>query len=663
MKKAALSLILAASIVMTAGCGDGKTVEPTQNSESADPGIFVKKVENMTDDFITGIDISSFTALRDSGVKYYDYDGNELDDQGFFDFLHECGVNYVRIRVWNDPKDEEGHGYGGGNCDLENAKKIGQLATKAGMRILIDFHYSDFWADPGKQTAPKAWADMKTDDRAEALKEFTKESLQYLIDNGVDVGMVQIGNETNNGLCGETDFYSMCKLFRAGSEAVRSVSEDILVAVHFANPEKHFSQYVEKLDQYEVDYDVFASSYYPYWHGTLENLQNELESIAKTYNKKVMVAETSYVYTLEDGDGCGNTQNEADLEVDEFNFDISPQGQADSVRAVVETVSAIDGGIGVFYWEPAWLPVQVFELGKEGSTQILAQNKGIWDEKGSGWATGYASEYDKDVRSYGGGGAVVENEAWFDFHGHPLSSARMYADMREGSEGVLAMTGVTTEAVTAKPGEDIELPEKVNVRYNDGSEKELEVAWDETALDAAKEAGIGEYEIPGVVTDGDSEMAVTIQLAIKADNLLENPGFEDGKEAWEVTTECASKDVSIMQHSDCRTGEWCMKFWYESDFEFKVEQTLTLDKGTYAFDGYIHGGDSKSGDEFVLYCINGDETIEESTKVTAWREYKHPVIDKIEVKEDGTEVTLGARVKASAGCWGAWDDFTLQKLD
>ena len=140
--------------------------------EPVEAGIYVDRVSDLTytdlngekQSFIEGVDVSSYVSLKNSGVKYYDFDGNELDDIGYFKFLASCGINYVRVRVWNDPYDADKNGYGGGNNDLETAKKIGQYATAAGIKLLVDFHYSDFWADPGKQQVPKAWADFTLDE-------------------------------------------------------------------------------------------------------------------------------------------------------------------------------------------------------------------------------------------------------------------------------------------------------------------------------------------------------------------------------------------------------------------------------------------------------------------------------------------------------------------
>ena len=116
---------------------------PDSKIEGSD--LFVKKVDNLAEDFIMGMDASSVIAEEASGVKYYNYSGQEQD---VFQTLAQSGINYIRVRVWNDPYDKDGNGYGGGNCDIENAVEIGKRATQYGMKLLVNFHYSDFWADP-----------------------------------------------------------------------------------------------------------------------------------------------------------------------------------------------------------------------------------------------------------------------------------------------------------------------------------------------------------------------------------------------------------------------------------------------------------------------------------------------------------------------------------
>ena len=175
--------------------------------------LYVEKVENMPADFIMGMDASCVPALEASGVKYYDYDGSEKD---VYEILRDNGINYIRVRIWNDPYDKNGNGYGGGNCDLDNAIEVGKRATQYGLKLLVNFHYSDFWADPAKQMVPKAWSGMNSTEMSDALYEYTKESLQKLVDAGIDVGMVQIGNETNGYMCGFKNWTDISNLMRSG---------------------------------------------------------------------------------------------------------------------------------------------------------------------------------------------------------------------------------------------------------------------------------------------------------------------------------------------------------------------------------------------------------------------------------------------------------------
>ena len=367
--------------------------------------------------FVLGMDASAVPSLESGGIQYYNREGKQQD---VFQILADAGVNYIRVRVWNDPYDENGNGYGGGNCDIQKALEIGKRATRYGMKLLVDFHYSDFWADPGKQMAPKAWKGMTIEEKVYALYSFTCDSLEQLKKAGVDVGMVQIGNETNSGLAGETRWENMAQLFSAGARAVRDTLPDALVAVHFTNPEKvgSYEYYAKQLDKYAVDYDVFASSYYPQWHGSLENLQQVLTHINKTYGKQVLVAETSHPYTAENLDFYGNTVN-ADTVTP---YPKTPEGQAAWVEDLAKVVSQIPGGMGVFYWEGTWISAG-------GST--YEENKALWETYGSGWASSYAAGYDpKDAGKYYGG-CAVENQAFFDSSGRALESLGVFSRVLE----------------------------------------------------------------------------------------------------------------------------------------------------------------------------------------------------------------------------------------
>lgn len=391
-------------------------------SENSNENFYVEKVEGMSENFVNGVDISTIIVQENSGVKYYNEDGKEED---LLVILKNDGINYVRVRIWNNPYNNEGVGYGGGNNDVEKAIQIGQRATKLGMKLLVDFHYSDFWADPGKQTAPKEWQNYTLEEKEKAMYDFTKKSLEQMLSAGIDIGMVQIGNETTKqGIAGEPgdERYS---LFRCGSKAVRDVNPNFLIVFHFTDPNQtsEILGYAESLYKHNIDYDVFATSYYPYMHGTLENLTYILKTINKNYGKKTLVAETSYAYTLDDGDGYRNILSR-EYTFGYFPYPVSVQGQADAIRDVMNAVvESGEGAMGIFYWEPAWIPV--------GTN--LENNIKIWEKYGSGWATQSAiGKYDSNAKAEKFSGSAMDNQALFDFEGRALDSLKVFKYARTG---------------------------------------------------------------------------------------------------------------------------------------------------------------------------------------------------------------------------------------
>lgn len=254
------------------------------------------------------------------------------------------------------------------------------------MKLLVDMQYSDFWADPEKQTRPKYWQKHDHETLKGEIYKYTSWVLQTISESGGNIGMVQVGNETNCFFCGEKDMYKICDLFASGNKAVRDFDRSILIAHHFANPSTgYYAWYAQVMNEYRLDYDVFATSYYPYWHGTTENLTAVLKEVADKYNKYVMVAETAYPYTSEDGDTFGNAVS-AGSDNAVFRYDISVDGQSQCLADVFQAIANVGNkGIGVFYWEPAWLGVNNISW---------EQQCELWKKYGSGWATDYAAEYD-----------------------------------------------------------------------------------------------------------------------------------------------------------------------------------------------------------------------------------------------------------------------------
>ena len=440
------------------------------NKYHPDMNLYVNPIIGIKEDFIFGMDSSSVISLEDSGVKYYDYDGEERD---LFSILSEQGINYIRVRVWNDPYNSEGKGYGGGNSDISKALEIGKRVTKYGMKLLLDFHYSDFWADPSKQQAPKAWKSYDLDTKSNALYQYTLDSLTLLKDNNVDVGMVQVGNETNGKMCGETDFNNVCTLMKSGSKAIREVYPEAMVAVHFTNPEKtnRLSNYATYLKNNNVDYDVFTTSYYPYWHGSLENLASVLNTVATNFNKKVMVMETSYLNTLEDTDYFGNTINSSSVTTSYpfANYAISEQGQMDYLHDLCDTLVNVNNCIGMSYWEGTWISV---------NKSSYNENFALWQKYGSGWASSYAVEYDPDDAGKWYGGCAVDNEAFFTRNGELRSSIRVFNMLKEEA--------LDDTNYLLNPGFEDEVNEAWTIINNNTDIDELTIREDKDAREGSK---------------------------------------------------------------------------------------------------------------------------------------------------------------------------------
>ena len=397
--------------------------------------VTINKISNMSESTIRGVDVGSYVALTNAGVKYYDYDGKE---QPLMKILKDNGVNYIRLRIWNDPYNEKGETYGGGDSTVDNGLKIGKEATKYGMKVLVDFHYSDFWADPAKQILPKAWQkDANDPDKmCENIHDFTKDTLQKFKDAGVDVGMVQVGNEITKGMAGihnkdsnnsvwknESQYSVLDRYLNAGSKAVREILPDALVTLHIETPNRQiYSMIMDAWEKGNVDYDVLGSSYYPFWWNT-PNMLRDVQTLAKERGKLFAVMETAWVNSYEDGDG---TPNSIGSDYGLYQYEIGPQGQVDELTDMYKVLTEQDNGLGGFYWEPGWIPV------KAGWTN-WEYNKEVADKYGTGWASKGAVGYAPDDEMYyngqpSWGGSSWDNATLFDIQGNALQSLKFYKD-------------------------------------------------------------------------------------------------------------------------------------------------------------------------------------------------------------------------------------------
>ena len=332
------------------------------------------------DDFMMGVDLSSIVEVTNRGGKFYDISGQRTS---IYQLLADRGVNYIRIRLWNDPKSPSGVLYGGGNNDLEVAKDIGYRAKLFGMKILLNFHYSDFWADPGKQVIPKEWSHLTTAiEISQAIYDFTYDAMEQMEQAGAKVDMVQIGNEIAPGMItqGTNDYetlntdsperyalsasisgstqniQNLILYLNAGLTASKAQHPEVLRMIHIdrGGNNAFYRTFFDRLAEHQLDYEIIGMSYYVFYHGSLENFTNNINDIAARYQKQIVIAETSYGFTNQ------NVANAAHILTQSyFNYPLSPQGQVDVMRDIIDVVARVEHhlGLGIFYWEPAWLPV------------------------------------------------------------------------------------------------------------------------------------------------------------------------------------------------------------------------------------------------------------------------------------------------------------------
>ena len=366
--------------------------------------------------FVKGMDLSTLLEMERCGAKYFDQ-GKEMD---ILDIMKSYDVDTIRLRLWNDPKSETGEPYGAGNNDLAETLAIGKRVSDAGFGVLLNFHYSDFWADPGKQIKPKAWASYGVEELEKAVYDFTKESLTAVLDAGVNVTMIQVGNELSNGLLwpeGKMPNYdNIAKFVSAGIRACREIKADIPLMIHLDNGGKNelyrdwFDHYVERGE----DFDYIGLSYYPFWHGSLQSLEDNMNDIAVRYGKELIVAEVSMGYTMEDYKSYEKLEDSERKSyatrqelVDKIEYPMTVQGQVDFTKDFLNRVAHVadDKGCGFFWWEPAWIPVP-----------------------GSGWATPASLKYMNDPGPCGNEWA---NQALFDYKGNALPTLEVIRDFKK----------------------------------------------------------------------------------------------------------------------------------------------------------------------------------------------------------------------------------------
>ena len=651
------------------------TLTTQEDTAIEDAEIDVEKIPGLDKDFIMGWDISSAPSLFASGVTFQDYAGNTLSDlTSFCKFIKDCGITHVRVRIWNDPYDTNGNGYGGGNNDVATAVEIAQACQAAGLKLLVNFHCSDFWADPGKQQAPKAWANHSLDQKKTDVYDFITDALAKIQETGAEIAMVQVGNETNNAFAGESgiNYADMCALFSAGSKAVRDTVPTAQVVIHVTNPEKStMTTWAKRLADNHVDYDVLATSYYPYWHGTFENLKSQLEAVRIQYGKQVLVAETSYAFTLNDTDGHENTVAKGSND-SSTSYPFTPQGQADFLRDLMAVVSRA-GGLGVYYWEPAWITVgDTTGLEGDAYNQQVSANKALWEQHGSGWASSYASEYDPKDAGQWYGGSAVDNQAFFYANGAPVDSLHVWQYVRTGAvSNQVSVSEVTALQQSVEANGTYTLPDTVLVKYNKGNVEES-VVWNQADIQAIDLSKAGTYVVHGTVTlslevttgdyQGQTTAETTFTLTVKAPNLITNPDVAGVERGDLFTVEGAG--VTIPSTEDVLQGTYSLHWYSPSALTASVtaNDPITLQPGTYTFQCAAMG---ESGETITLGILDAAAKTPlftgEGTKAAGWTTVLEECVTPCVTftLTEATQILLSIQIDMQDGGWGSVDSLYL----
>lgn len=569
------------------------------------------------EEFIKGVDISTLQAIEAKGIKYYE-GGVEKD---LLSILKDHGVNYVRLRVWNNPVEAEGFN------DKAHLIALAERVKAAGMKLLVDFHYSDFWADPGKQVKPEAWENLDFTGLKQAVYDYTKEVLNELKTVGAYPDMVQIGNEINNGMMhpegSVSNFGQLAELLKEGVKAVRDttpVNHTTKIMIHLAEGgDNHkFRSFFDEVEDQNVDYDVIGMSYYPYWHGTFQQLKTNMNDMAARYGKQIVVAETAYPFTLDNGDQQGNIAGADQVRI--TGLPATPGNQKLVTETVMNTVAHVEGGkgLGVFYWEPAWLP-------------------------GVGWKAGEGNGW--------------ENQAMFDFEGNALSSLDAFL-FTPGSISVVSPIMVyASPAITIAKGGTPAMPAKADVLYNEGSILKTNVVWDNIAEEKLNTPGT--FTVNGTV-NGLSQKA-TIEITVLTNpNLVKNPSFENGDLTdWTVTGTTAAGKIHEST-GNSHSGSHAFNYWYGSPYAYQLKQTITgLEAGTYVLKAWSSGG---GGDKRLkLFAENtGGTTLSKDMVNTGYNVWKQYAVENIQVN-DG-QLTIGFDVEAPNDIWGYFDDIELVQV-
>lgn len=592
----------------------------------------VNPIENLSTDFIKGADVSIMPELERNGTKFYD---NGIEQDGLT-ILKNHGVNWIRVRIWNNPYVVGPEGVGGGNTDEAKAIEMAKRAKALGMKVLVDFHYSDFWVDPGQQKKPDAWKNDSGDKLVDDVYAYTAKVMQDFNAQGVTPDMVQVGNELNNGMLwpeaqltedNPNGYKFLAKLLNAGLQAVHDNDKDnkVKTMIHLAGVDVNL--YHTFFDNLIVknkvnDFDIIGMSFYPFWHGTMDDLKNTMNDVSAKYNKDVIAVETAFSYTLEDADFEKNNFGTNEEKVSGYKATV--QGQATGLRDVMATVASVNDnrGLGIFYWAPDW----------------------VINEK-VGWKSN-------------GGGNGWDNLTLFDTKGNALESMDTFNLVSDPNNQYIEPQVTTINTVDVKDVSlysNVDLPQTVGVVYSNDAVKNMSVKWDVAKPIFAKP---GNYTISGTVEGLAQKAIANIEVKNKM-NLVLNGNFENETlNGWDIVGDSSAINLAWNQ-GDVR-DKCAMHYWNNKPFNVIIKQKLKgLSDGKYTLSCWTQGNGLAS--KYQLFVKQNGVEMTTDIKDDGWNRWHQTSIKNIEVKNG--EVEIGFILNGRPDTWGSIDDieFYVQK--
>ena len=363
-------------------------------------------------DFLNGLDCSMVIIIQENGGKYIDFDGQERD---FFDLIKENGINLVRIRLWNDYNSETGV-KGGGCLDVNRVLNMALRAKSAGLKFLLDFHYSDNWADPGKQYCPASWRNLDFNSAKKELEKYTRNIIENFVSKGVDIDYVQIGNEINNGFMhpfGLIDWNNpdnqrktldnLASLLNTAINAVKTTSPNTKIIIHvgdYALKTSHDSKtgkdvplglwFFQQLEKRNVNYEIAAASFYMYYHHKegdyldINTMTSSIDQFIDELGKPFILMEYSMAFTLKTHEYADNQFGKEFSDLLKKEYPTSFQGQTNKMLDIAEKVAKAKNnmGIGICYWGGDWLPVKGAGWGEISSTKSSWSNQALFTYEG-----------------------------------------------------------------------------------------------------------------------------------------------------------------------------------------------------------------------------------------------------------------------------------------